>query len=221
MVQLSNDGSAVRAERSRRRAEAQRLNILRAAARVFRQRGFAGAGMREIAREADLSPGNLYHYFRGKHEILFFCQDRWLEHMLAVLERAVEGAEVGRATGGHAPVQAERREPVPFPGRHRRVSLVEPARHPGAQHVVEDHVRQLMPQHLARVRLVGTNDDGAEPGQRGTGAPWRQAAAGEPLPFALVAGHDEAEPPRLAQAESGVFGRPVGLLGQRNRQVEA
>ena len=80
MVQLSNDGSAVRAERSRRRAEAQRLNILRAAARVFRQRGFAGAGMREIAREADLSPGNLYHYFRGKHEILFFCQDRWLDH---------------------------------------------------------------------------------------------------------------------------------------------
>jgi AcrR family transcriptional regulator len=44
--------------------------------------------MREIAVEADLSPGNLYHYFRGKDEILFFCQDRTLEHLLAALAEA-------------------------------------------------------------------------------------------------------------------------------------
>lgn len=44
--------------------------------------------MREIAAEADLSPGNLYHYFGGKHEILYFCQDRWLNTMLDVLHEA-------------------------------------------------------------------------------------------------------------------------------------
>ena len=80
MVQSSNARS--------KRAEARRLEILRAAARVFRRDGFAGAGMREIAAEADLSPGNLYHYFRGKHEILYFCQDRALETMLAALQQA-------------------------------------------------------------------------------------------------------------------------------------
>ncbi len=72
----------------RQRAEARRLEILRAAARVFRQRGFAETGMREIAAEAALSPGNLYHYFAGKHELLFFCQDRSLDVMLEALRDA-------------------------------------------------------------------------------------------------------------------------------------
>ena len=72
----------------RRRSETRRLDILRAAARVFRRRGVAATGMREIAEEADLSPGNLYYYFSGKDELLLFCQDRTLEHMLAAVEAA-------------------------------------------------------------------------------------------------------------------------------------
>ena len=44
--------------------------------------------MRDIAAEADLSPGNLYYYFKGKDEILYFCQDRWLDHMLRVVRQA-------------------------------------------------------------------------------------------------------------------------------------
>lgn len=89
MVQKSNGGSTAAGEdRVRRRADARRLEILRAAARTFRRSGFAGAGMREIAREADLSPGNLYHYFEGKHELLYFCQDRALDVMLDAVDRA-------------------------------------------------------------------------------------------------------------------------------------
>ena len=97
MVQQLNERSKPGvSERVRRRSEARRLEILRAAAATFRERGFASAGMREIAEQADLSPGNLYHYFQGKHEILFFCQDRALDRMQQALE------EAGRAGGSPA-----------------------------------------------------------------------------------------------------------------------
>src|SRR5262249_47948575 len=33
-------------------------------------------------------PANLYNYFRGKHEILFFCQDSSLDRMIAALDQA-------------------------------------------------------------------------------------------------------------------------------------
>jgi AcrR family transcriptional regulator len=74
--------------RRRRRRDARRDAILRAAARIFRDRGVAETGMREIAEAADLSPANLYHYFRGKDEILFYCQDRTLERLLASVATA-------------------------------------------------------------------------------------------------------------------------------------
>jgi len=82
MVRKSNDGSTTLTRRARR-ASATRTAILRAAAGVFRERGFGNTGMREIAAAADLSPANLYHYFPGKADILFFCQDHSVDRMLA------------------------------------------------------------------------------------------------------------------------------------------
>lgn len=59
---------------------------------MFRDRGFAETGMRDIAVASDLSPANLYHYFEGKDEILFYCQDRALDRMLAAVAAARRAA---------------------------------------------------------------------------------------------------------------------------------
>jgi len=89
---LNGRSNSAGSDRVRRRNEARRLEILRAAARVFRRLGVSGAGMREIADEAGLSPGNLYHYFSGKDQILLFCQERTLERLSAAVARAKRSA---------------------------------------------------------------------------------------------------------------------------------
>src|SRR2546423_11242153 len=100
MVQVLNRSSNVAplSDRVQRKNDARRQEILRAAARVFRRLGLSATGMREIAEEADLSPGNLYYYFSGKDEILLFCQERTVERLLAAVKeaRAASGACAGR-----------------------------------------------------------------------------------------------------------------------------
>lgn len=89
MVQTLNMSSnKLASPRVRKRNEARRLEILHAAARAFRRLGLSATGMRDIAEEANLSPGNLYHYFRGKDEILLFCQQRTLEQLIETVDAA-------------------------------------------------------------------------------------------------------------------------------------
>jgi AcrR family transcriptional regulator len=93
VVRKSNARSHQAPETSRgRRRDRQRDAILRAAARLFRERGFADTGMRDIAAAADLSAANLYHYFNGKTELLFYCQDRALDRMLEAVPDARRAA---------------------------------------------------------------------------------------------------------------------------------
>src|SRR5262245_32457429 len=62
-------------ERLRSRVERKRIEILRAAAGIFRRRGYHGASVDQIASALNMAPGNLYYYFRNKEEILYACHD--------------------------------------------------------------------------------------------------------------------------------------------------
>jgi AcrR family transcriptional regulator len=72
-------------KRALARSTGRRVEILRAAALVFRQRGFSGASVEEIARHLEMTKGNLYYYFRDKEEILYFCHDYSLDILLDLL----------------------------------------------------------------------------------------------------------------------------------------
>jgi AcrR family transcriptional regulator len=56
-------------ERKRREREQRRRQIMHAAHHVFSSKGFTKTTMEDIAREAELSPGTLYLYFRNKDEL--------------------------------------------------------------------------------------------------------------------------------------------------------
>lgn len=60
--------------------------ILKAAGKLFSQRGFHATGMRAIARAAKVSLGTIYHYFKNKEEVLLALLKREYE----VRRRAIE-----------------------------------------------------------------------------------------------------------------------------------
>ncbi|HPE32399.1 MAG TPA: TetR/AcrR family transcriptional regulator [Parvularculaceae bacterium] len=52
------------------KSEDRREKILQAAERCFVASGFHGARMAQIAKEAGMSPGHVYHYFDSKEQII-------------------------------------------------------------------------------------------------------------------------------------------------------
>jgi AcrR family transcriptional regulator len=59
-----------------------REDILEAAAQVFREKGFHGASMSDIAEAVDLRKASLYHHVSSKQEILSELLDRALQILL-------------------------------------------------------------------------------------------------------------------------------------------
>jgi len=66
-------------------ATSSRQEILRASARLFRERGYDATSMNDIAAALKLSKGGLYHHFRSKDEILFHI----MNHAMAITEDRV------------------------------------------------------------------------------------------------------------------------------------
>ena len=63
--------------------------ILAAAARIFREKGYHGASIRDIADSVGLLKGSLYHYIRSKEELLARLFDGALEGTVRELEKIV------------------------------------------------------------------------------------------------------------------------------------
>ncbi|MDX1502043.1 MAG: TetR/AcrR family transcriptional regulator [Thermoanaerobaculia bacterium] len=88
------------------RTVARKRAILEGASQVFRRRGLAATGMRDIAAELGMHVGNLYYYFENKQALLAFCQLDTLaslEELAASVEAAPRsaGEKLRRLIVGH------------------------------------------------------------------------------------------------------------------------
>ena len=73
-------------ERKQRERERRRQQIIVAAKRVFSAKGYSKSTMEDIAREAVLSPGTLYLYFKNKDELYASLSLRILQYLNIRLE---------------------------------------------------------------------------------------------------------------------------------------
>ena len=55
-----------------RQLEDKRTKILEATLRLISEKGFHGTPISKVAKEAGVSTGIIYHYFKDKHELLNF-----------------------------------------------------------------------------------------------------------------------------------------------------
>lgn len=65
-----------------------REDVLRAAAHVFRLRGYHGATMQHIGEALGLRQSSLYHYFPSKHALLLTLLNEGLERLTLVVGQA-------------------------------------------------------------------------------------------------------------------------------------
>lgn len=77
-------------DRKERERERRRQQIIVAAKRVFSEKGFNKATMEDIAKEAELSPGTIYLYFKNKDELYASLSIRILQYLNIRLEHVAK-----------------------------------------------------------------------------------------------------------------------------------
>ena len=61
---------------------------LQAAARLFREQGYSGTSLRDIARAAGMLPGSLHYRYATKEDILAALMERAIDRLIASIEAA-------------------------------------------------------------------------------------------------------------------------------------
>jgi AcrR family transcriptional regulator len=67
----------------------QQADIIQAAAQIFRQKGYHGTSMQDIADAVQLQKASLYHHISGKQEILVSILDHALDLMIDDLQAVI------------------------------------------------------------------------------------------------------------------------------------
>ena len=76
----------------------RRQELIRAAARLFRQHGFAATSTRDIATAVGMRSGSPFYHFRSKGELLYAVMD---EGMRSAIDRQRRALDIARQTSSH------------------------------------------------------------------------------------------------------------------------
>lgn len=71
----------------------RREELIIAAAHLFRDKGYHGTSVREIARSINMRAGSPFYHFANKEDLLFACVEKGLKACLAELD-AIDGEEL-------------------------------------------------------------------------------------------------------------------------------
>lgn len=63
--------------------------VLKAAAKLFRQKGFAATTVREIAQAAGILPGSLHYRYASKEEILLALMEKGIDQVIQSIDMAI------------------------------------------------------------------------------------------------------------------------------------
>lgn len=110
----SNNGRTGRASQRRAEREAERREtILRAAVDVFSKKGYHGCRIADVARQAGVAYGLVYHYFRNKAELLeSVFESGWTGFLARVQAELEKDVHVGARIRGivHVAFDAYRKD---------------------------------------------------------------------------------------------------------------
>lgn len=143
------------------RHDQKRQEILAAARRCFERSGLKGASIADICKEAGISPGHLYHYFKSKDAIVATLSEAWLDN----IGRRFEQLPI-EESGIVALLVEEISKLVPS-GPNARSQLVfemlaESTRNAGMAQLVQTHSRRLR-SILANVLRQGQQRGAVDP----------------------------------------------------------
>lgn len=114
---MSSDTALVRGRRSR--SVRTRERIVAAAIEVFARRGLHGARVADIAEEAGIAYGLVYHHFRNKEEILAAVRAAAFDRFASALEEAARKTRGDLRAGGQAMGEAYIRFALGDPDAYR------------------------------------------------------------------------------------------------------
>lgn len=133
--------------------DARRIEILRAASRVFAKKGFAAAKINDIAHEAKLSHGLVYHYYRTKDDVFAAILEAKLEHMQSALaeDDSEEGNAVERMYASITRWLAKTQE-EPEMGLMIAQALLSDSLAPSVRDMVSEHAKVTFEESVKRIR---------------------------------------------------------------------